>query len=132
MAEDHRRVEARISLTGTGMATDARRITNIEEEEARRERLLRGAPQVGFGSVLERAPARGETDDEPPRRPPERPPEPDPTTSEDVPPAALAAKDVPPPTPPAPRAPLRNAVRAPDPRARQLHALLNATPPRRP
>ena len=42
MAEDHRRVEAR-QIVGTGMATDADRITRIADDAARRERAWRNA-----------------------------------------------------------------------------------------
>jgi hypothetical protein len=138
MVDDHRRVEARTNLAGTGMAVDPRRIHDIEDEAARRERIARGAPQLAFGAVLQRAPARGTTDDEPPPPRPrgEEADEDDgddqqaaPTTAPTNAPAAPTSTA---PAGAARRAPLRSAVRAPDPRARQLHAqLLQARPDRK-
>jgi hypothetical protein len=132
MVDDHRRVEARTNLAGTGMAVDPRRIHDIEDEAARRERITRGAPQVAFGAVLQRAPARGATDDEPPPPPPEGEPADERDTASATPASAPAAAPSTAPAGPARRAPLRSAVRAPDPRARQLHAqLLQARPDRK-
>lgn len=70
MVEDHRRVEQRTVIAGTGMSTDPERIEKLGDEAARRERAARGTPEQSFGAVLGHAPARGEFEDavEPDRR----------------------------------------------------------------
>jgi len=57
MAEEHKRVEAR-NIVGTGMATDAERVRELEAEAVRRERAWRDAPERSFGEVLDTTPAR--------------------------------------------------------------------------
>lgn len=64
MAE-HRRVEPRGVIVGTGMLTDVDRIRDVEADKERKERAWRNAPEVGFGEVLTTAPAKGELEDEP-------------------------------------------------------------------
>src|SRR5687768_484961 len=66
----HRRVEPR-GIIGTGMATDADKIRDIEHEQEKRVRTWHDAPERGFGDVLAEAPAKGELeddDDEDPRK----------------------------------------------------------------
>ena len=71
MADKHRRVEPR-QIVGTGMATDPRRVEDLQEEQARRERAWRDAPEKAFGAVLEETPAKAQAReddvDEDPRR----------------------------------------------------------------
>jgi hypothetical protein len=137
MAEDHRRVEAR-QIVGTGMATDAERITQVADEAARRERAWRNVPELSFGEVLVHTPARAvgggdneERDerDERGRRDPrdQRADARDASASDRAPdtaePRASTSTKAP------PRPPLRPALRAPDPRARLLHAQLAARTP---
>ncbi len=59
MAE-HRRVEARTTIAGSGMATDAERIESVADEQARRERTWRAPPELGFADVLSTTPAQAE------------------------------------------------------------------------
>jgi hypothetical protein len=62
MAEEHRRVEARRSVVGTGMATEPDRIDSIARDAARRERAV--PPIEAFGAVLARSGAEGELVDD--------------------------------------------------------------------
>ena len=119
MVEEHRRVEAR-QIVGTGMATDPERIDRVRHDAERRERDTRAQPAEGFGDVLGRAPARAELADEAPPRP--RPGEPtEPTGPANS--TTTTSKAQPPDGPPK-RAPERTTPRAPDPRAKLLHAQL--------
>ncbi len=63
MAEDHRRVETR-QIVGTGMATDPERLQSISDEQARRERAWRDAPERAFNDILQTSSARGSLVDE--------------------------------------------------------------------
>ena len=110
MVEQHRRVEPRY-IVGTGMATDPERIDRIKHDVDRRERDTRQQPVEGFGDVLGRAPPRGELADEPSAGPA--------SVSST---ASLSSTSG---ASPVRRAPARTTLRAPDPRARQLHAQLN-------
>lgn len=60
MAEDdqHRRVEARTAIPGSGMLTEPDRIRALEGEAERRKRAWRAPPAEGFGSVLSRTPPK--------------------------------------------------------------------------
>jgi hypothetical protein len=60
MAEDdqHRRVEARTAIAGSGMLTEPDRIRTLEDDVERRKRAWRNAPAEGFSSVLSRTPAK--------------------------------------------------------------------------
>ena len=69
MAE-HRRVEPRAAVAGTGMLTDPQRINDLVDEKARFERTWRNH-DVDFGGILDGAPARGTLEDEP-EGPPDR------------------------------------------------------------
>jgi hypothetical protein len=109
---DHRRVEPR-HIVGTGMATDPERIQQVADEAERRARAWRPPPEAAFDEVLGRAPARGELADAVPDRSDDAPP---PTIA----PAAATAT---------PRPVTRVSPRAPDPRARLLHARLDAEQP---
>jgi len=108
MAEDHRRVEPR-QIVGTGMATDPDRIVRVQQDAERTARAWRDAPEESFGDVLQRAPASTTTALEG---------APTTTTAPQPPPPAAAPATTKPST--------RITPRAPDPRARQLHALLDA------
>ena len=59
MADEHRRVESRGVITGTGMATDPERIRQLADEAERKKRSWRDAPVRGFSDVLSTAPAQG-------------------------------------------------------------------------
>jgi hypothetical protein len=61
MAESHKRVEARTSVIGTGMATEPDRIERLAKDAERRQRSV--PPQQAFADVLESAPAQGELAD---------------------------------------------------------------------
>ncbi len=113
MAE-HRRVEPR-QIAGTGMATDPERIQQVVDDAERRARAWRPAPEAGFGDVLGRAPPRGELADAPsaPRR--DAAGDGDATGPAPAPGRAAAP----------PRPVNRPSPRAPDPRARLLHARLD-------
>jgi hypothetical protein len=63
MAE-HRRVEPRGIIVGTGMLSDVDRIRDVEADKERKERAWRNAPARGFGEVLETAPAKAELEEE--------------------------------------------------------------------
>ncbi len=104
MAEDHRRVEPR-QIVGTGMATDPSRIEDIEREAERKKRAWRNAPEQAFGDVLSRAPKATDVD----------------VVEEDAPEDAevAAAEEK------AAKPQARLSPRAPDPRAKHLHALLD-------
>ncbi|MFH1809877.1 MAG: hypothetical protein ABIJ09_14120 [Pseudomonadota bacterium] len=52
MAEEHRRVEPRAIITGTGMTTDPERVESIQADYARAERAWRTPPKKKFGEVL--------------------------------------------------------------------------------
>jgi len=60
VAEDdqHRRVEARAAIPGSGMLTEPDRIRALESEAERRKRAWRAPPAEGFGSVLSRTPPK--------------------------------------------------------------------------
>ncbi len=125
MAE-HRRVESRTALAGTGMATDVDRVQDLEGEYDRRARAWRDAPVRGFGEVLDEAPPKGELEEgehPDPRRRPKRPPD-APAEVEMAKAAASAPAEVP--SAPAPaRATSRSGPRLPpDPRAAALHQKL--------
>lgn len=68
----HRRVEARIGIIGTGMASDVERLRDVEADQERKERAWRAAPEKGFGEVLTEAPAKGELENETPDDPRKR------------------------------------------------------------
>ena len=68
----HRRVEARKGIIGTGMASDVERLRDVEADKERKERAWRAAPEKGFGEVLTEAPAKGELEDESPDDPRKR------------------------------------------------------------
>jgi hypothetical protein len=122
MAE-HRRVEPRSGLAGTGMATDVERLRDIESDYQRRERAWREGPERGFGEVLEDAPAHGELEDEEHPDPRRRPQRPDgaPREVEMAKAAASERAATGAPDKPAPRLPPRLP---PDPRAAALHRQL--------
>ena len=63
MAE-HRRVESRGVIVGTGMLSDVDRIRDVEADKERKERAWRNAPERGFGDVLSTAPAKAELEEE--------------------------------------------------------------------
>ena len=113
MVEQHRRVEPRY-IVGTGMATDPERIDRIQHDVDRRERDTREQPVEGFSDVLGRAPPRGELADEPSAGPASV--------------SSTASLSWTTPSMTQKRAPERATLRAPDPRARQLHAQLNKGP----
>lgn len=133
MAE-HRRVEPRLGLAGTGMAADVESVEQLEGKYQRRARAWREAPEKSFGAVLDDADAQGELADEDhpdPRRRPSRPPE---APSEAQ--MAAAANEAPIKSDAPTQAPARNGPRVPpDPRAALLHKLLatgtNKPAPRR-
>lgn len=132
MAE-HRRVEPRMGLAGTGMATDVDRLKDIEGEYARRARAWRDAPEKGFGEVLEDAPSKGELEEEEhadPRRRPKRPPE-APAEVEMAKAAAVAAPLPAQPSQP-PAAKKAGSRLPPDPRAAALHKQVQGKTPKDP
>ncbi len=94
------------------MATDPQRLQEISDEQSRRERAWRDAPERAFGEVLKTAPAKGALVD---AVDVDRP---DADSGEPAPPAEGA----PPTSAKAPGA----ARGIPDPRERQLRALLAA------
>jgi hypothetical protein len=65
MAE-HRRVEARTVIAGTGMASDVDRLRDIEADTQRKQRMWRDAPDKDFGEVLSDAPVKGELEEQEP------------------------------------------------------------------
>ena len=97
------------------MVNDPDRLAQIAADAARTERAWREPPPEGFGSVLDRSPARGEMADavEPDRR--RR--KPDEPVVDAVAEAAPPAK---------PTTTTRQSPRAPDPRERLLRAQLDA------
>jgi hypothetical protein len=134
MAE-HRRVEPR-QIAGTGMATDPERIQQVVDDAERHTRAWRPAPGVGFGDVLDRTPARSELADATsgPRRSgqPSTGTDTDTDTDADGREAAPSAPPAGPKPPARPRLPNRPSPRAPDPRARVLHARLDDAAEARP
>jgi hypothetical protein len=114
MVEQHRRVEPR-HIVGTGMATDPERIDRIQHDADRRERDTREQPVEGFSDVLGRAPPRGDLADEPQARPSS-------TNAADRQGASSSTATG---SSPVKRRLERATLRAPDPRAKQLHAQLN-------
>lgn len=52
MAENHRRVMPRAIVTGSGMTADPERIANMQNENARLQRLWRAPPEKSFGQVM--------------------------------------------------------------------------------
>ena len=143
MAEDdeHRRIEARPGVAGTGMLSDPERIQSIENEYARRERAWREPPKKRFGAVLTDTPAKEAervgvyvpSPDDPRRRPKateaaedaaESEGDTDDGAADDVDardadaPAAIEGLDAAPPKPALPRVP-------PDPRMAALNAALD-------
>jgi hypothetical protein len=127
MVDKHRRVESR-QIVGTGMATDPERIEELKLEQERRARAWRDAPEVGFGDVLEQAPARGTLEGDEDAAPDRRRKKPVTASSESsVAEAAAAEPTEPPPVRqevPAPAKPQLPRV-PPDPRARLLNARLD-------
>jgi hypothetical protein len=99
------------------MASDPERIDRVRHDAERRERDTRPQPAEGFGDVLGRAPARAELADEAPRQRSG-----DPTDQAD--PTTTAAPKEPTPDKSPRRGPERTTPRAPDPRAKLLHAQL--------
>ncbi len=57
MADEHRRVEARPTIAGTGMASDPERIESLEHDYERRVRASLPKHGPDFGEVLAHAPA---------------------------------------------------------------------------
>jgi hypothetical protein len=88
----HRRVEPRGVIVGTGMLSDVDRIRDVEAEKERKERAWRNAPEKGFGDVLAEAPPKGELEDEPHDDPRKKKP---PADAAPAPPAASAAAPAP-------------------------------------
>lgn len=107
MAEDHRRVEPRAIIVGTGMVNDPERLERIEEDRARRERAWRERPEVSFGAVLQQAPAKGALEDEVPppttSTPATMEPTPPPSSTSTSPEAKKAPSSKPKPSLPDPR-----------------------------
>ena len=99
---EHRRVEPRTVIAGTGMASDPERVRTIEDEAARRQRGWHGPPAKGFDEVLDDTPAKAQELEELQQDGPTRPTR-----------AKGEGDDV------KPRLP-------PDPRAQALHAQLAA------
>jgi hypothetical protein len=52
MADEHRRVEARAIISGTGMVSDPERVESIQADYARAERAWRLPPKKKFGEVM--------------------------------------------------------------------------------
>lgn len=73
----HRRVEPRGVIVGTGMLSDVDRIRDVEAEQERKERAWRNAPERGFGDVLATAPAKAELEEEPHEDPRKKKPPPE-------------------------------------------------------
>ncbi|MCC7071069.1 MAG: hypothetical protein IT383_07095 [Deltaproteobacteria bacterium] len=130
MAE-HRRVEPRVALAGTGMATDVESVEELEGKYERRARAWREAPEKGFGAVLDEAEAQGELADEDHPDPRRRPKRPAAAPSEAH--MAAAAAEAPPAAAPPPKPTPRAGPRVPpDPRAALLHKLLAPGAPKDP
>ncbi len=124
MVEKHRRVESR-NIVGTGMATDAQRIDDLEVERARAERAWRDAPKKGFGEVLDETPAMelDDEDDEDPRRRKRREQD-EQARGDDVERARIAASTTIEDAKPKPAPPLKR--RPPDPREALMRKALAA------
>lgn len=72
MADEHRRVEPRAVIVGSGMAADPEAIRDLEHDHERMERAWRDQPKESFGEVLSHTPAKGElvdAEEETPARP---------------------------------------------------------------
>jgi len=132
MAE-HRRVEPR-QIGGTVMATDPERSQQVVDDAERRARAWRPAPEAGFGDVLGRAPPRGELADTPaePRRDGQPKGNAEAEARDVAPSSSTAPANAPANAPAQARSVTRASPRAPDPRARLLHARLDEAAATRP
>ncbi len=105
------------------MATDPERLQRVADEAERHTRTWRESPEESFGQVMGRAPAKGELDDTPPPKAPKGDADGGGDNSDAENAGAVASSAKP------PKTPAKVSLRAPDPRARLLHAALDRKGP---